>query len=79
MTFAVGDHVEKFTGDYRLEGEVRAVIDVFGDGKVIRYVVRHDVGDGGGWFLHVYSEANLRMLENRPRRNAAGALNRSGR
>lgn len=62
MTFAIGDRVEKFTGDYRLAGEVRAVIDVHGDGKVIRYTVRHDVPDGG-WFLHIYSAANLRAVD----------------
>lgn len=48
----VGDKVLKFTGDYKLEGEVRAVFTKK-DGK-IRYVVEHEPG-----FLHIYSEANL--------------------
>jgi hypothetical protein len=56
--FAVGDIVEKFTGDYQLPGEVRAVF-ITKRGKV-RYVVEHDCG-----ILHIYSEANLRPLQSR--------------
>jgi hypothetical protein len=40
--FQVGDLVEKFTGDYRAPGEVRAVFMVW-DGGPVRYVVRHKV------------------------------------
>lgn len=51
--FKVGDQVEKFTGDYQLEGEVRSVFTTKA-GK-IRYVVGHLQG-----LLHIYSESNLR-------------------
>jgi hypothetical protein len=53
--FTIGDRVEKFTGDYQLSGEVRAVF-MTTRGKV-RYVVEHDCG-----ILHIYSETNLRVL-----------------
>jgi hypothetical protein len=52
--FAIGDEVEKFTGDYQLAGEVRAVFTTR-RGKV-RYVVEHEPG-----FLHIYSPDNLRL------------------
>ena len=54
--FHIGDRVEKFTGDYQLAGEVRAVF-VTRWGRV-RLVVEHPAG-----FCHIYSEANLRLLE----------------
>jgi hypothetical protein len=54
--FNVGDPVEKYTGDYQLKGEVRAVFTTSA-GKV-RYVVEHKPG-----FLHIYSDANLRALD----------------
>jgi hypothetical protein len=37
--FQVGDLVEKFTGDYRAPGEVRAVFTVW-DGGPVRYCTR---------------------------------------
>lgn len=52
--FYIGDHVEKFTGDYRLFGEVRGVIWTIA-GKC-RYIVEHN-----GGFLHIYSANNLRL------------------
>jgi hypothetical protein len=55
--FAIGDAVEKYTGDYQLPGEVRAVFTTRA-GK-IRYVVEHHPG-----FLHIYSGSNLRALHN---------------
>ena len=55
MTFKIGDRVLKHTGDYQLEGEVRAVFTTIA-GKV-RYVVEHFPG-----FLRIYSEANLRPV-----------------
>lgn len=51
----IGDQVRKVTGDYHLNGEVRAVFKTKA-GKV-RYVVEHPPG-----FLHIYSEANLKLL-----------------
>lgn len=54
--FAVGDIVEKFTGDYQLTGEVRAVLTTKA-GK-LRYVVEHSPG-----FLHIYAESNLRPVD----------------
>ena len=53
--FNIGDKVEKYTGDYQLEGVVVSVFQTTA-GKT-RYVVEHDPG-----FLHIYGEANLRML-----------------
>lgn len=50
--FEVGDLVRKTSGDYQLDGEVRAVFTTK-RGKV-RYVVEHEPG-----FLHIYSDANL--------------------
>ena len=58
--FAIGDRVEKFTGDYRAAGEIRAVFTIY-DGGPVRYVVRHTAA-GSGYFCHIYSAANLRPL-----------------
>jgi hypothetical protein len=51
--FGVGDRVTKVGGDYRFEGEVRAVFTKR-SGKV-RYVVEN--GDG---LLFIFNEGNLR-------------------
>lgn len=51
----VGDKVEKYTGDYQLIGEIRAVFTTT-KGKV-RYVVEHEPG-----FLHIYSGHNIRLV-----------------
>jgi hypothetical protein len=59
-TFQIGDQVEKHTGDYRARGEIRAVFTIT-DGGAVRYVVRHQA-EGGGYFCHIYSAANLRPL-----------------
>ena len=58
--YKVGDRVRKHSGDYTLEGEVRAVV-VKLSGQV-RYVVEayHPRG-----LLHIYSAANLEPLEER--------------
>lgn len=53
--FHVGDQVEKYTGDYQLPGEVRAVFTTRA-GRV-RIVVEHYPG-----FLHIYGPHNLRLL-----------------
>lgn len=53
--YNVGEKVLKWTGDYKLPGEVRAVFTTRA-GKV-RYVVEHEPG-----FLHIYSPENLRRL-----------------
>ena len=55
MTFHVGDRVEKYTGDYQLAGEVRAVFTT--KRGAVRYVVEHEPG-----FLHIYGPTNLRPL-----------------
>jgi len=60
-TYVPGQIVEKHSGDYQLCGEVRAVLTTTA-GK-IRYVVQHPPG-----FLHVYSDAQLRV----PSENALG-------
>lgn len=54
--FNIGDIVEKVTGDYRVDGEVRAAFTTKA-GKV-RYAVEHDHG-----FLHIYSEHNLKLIQ----------------
>lgn len=51
--FAIGDAVEKYTGDYQLPGEVRAVFTT--RASKVRYVVEHYPG-----LLHIYSASNLR-------------------
>lgn len=55
IPFPVGARVEKYTGDYQLEGEVRAVFTTRA-GKT-RYVVEHDPG-----FLHIYNGGQLRLV-----------------
>jgi len=60
MSFAVGDLVEKHTGDYRAKGEVRGIFAM--TNGAIRYVVEHRA-EGGGSFCHIYSEKNLRKVE----------------
>ena len=59
-SFAIGDQVEKHTGDYRAKGEVRGIFAV--KNGAIRYVVEHRA-EGGGSFCHIYSEKNLRKVE----------------
>ncbi len=59
MPFAVGDKVWKSSGDYHLAGEVRAVFTT--TRGAVRYVVEHEPG-----FLHIYSEANLIPLAEKP-------------
>lgn len=54
--YEVGDKVLKYTGDYKLVGEVRAFF-LTKAGK-LRYVVEHEPG-----FLHIYSPANLKKAE----------------
>jgi hypothetical protein len=55
--FAVGDPVEKFTGDYYAFGIVRGVFEL--SNGAIRYAVEHKA-EGGGSFTHIYNGANLR-------------------
>lgn len=53
--FKVGDKVLKYSGDYQLEGEIRAV---FTNTKgQLRFVVEHTPG-----FLHIYSERNIKHI-----------------
>jgi hypothetical protein len=54
-SFTVGQQVQKHTGDYQLDGEVRAVFTT--RRGTTRYVVEHAPG-----FLHIYSETNLRAV-----------------
>jgi hypothetical protein len=61
VEFPVGAQVEKHTGDYRAFGEVRGAFTIT-DGGPLRYVVRH-AAEGGGFFCHVYSPANLRLRQ----------------
>lgn len=59
MPFAVGDQVEKHTGDYHAKGEVRGIFAM--KNGAVRYVVEHPA-EGGGSFCHIYSEKNLRKV-----------------
>lgn len=52
--FAIGDLVEKYTGDYQVIGEVR-MIGATKAGK-LRYVIEIDPG-----FLMIYNESQLRL------------------
>ena len=61
--FHIGQRVLKHTGDYQLEGEVRAAFTT-SRGKV-RFVVEHSPG-----FLHIYSEQNLRPVDADPQKEA---------
>jgi len=58
--FKVGDQVRKVTGEYHISGEVRSIF-AKADG-VVRLVVEHRA-EGGGSFLHIYSEANLALID----------------
>ncbi len=53
--FNIGDKVLKYTGDYQLEGEIRAIFTT--KAYKVRYVVEHKPG-----FLHIYSEANIKII-----------------
>lgn len=59
-TFEVGDKVLKHTGDYKIYGEVRG--HVIMKNGAIRFVVEHDSVPEGS-FLHIYSEKNLKKVE----------------
>lgn len=51
--FAIGDRVEKVTGEYKFPGEVVAVFTKR-NRQLIRYVVENDDG-----ILHIFSSGNL--------------------
>lgn len=57
-SYKIGDRVLKYTGDYKLTGEVRGTFQLW-DGGPWRIVVRHEAAEGG-FFCHIYSESNLR-------------------
>jgi catechol 2,3-dioxygenase-like lactoylglutathione lyase family enzyme len=54
----IGDRVLKHTGDYRIEGTVVGIARATAG---LRFVVEHEAA-GGGYFLHIYSAANLRRI-----------------
>jgi hypothetical protein len=56
--FEIGQHVYKWTGDYRGPGIVRGIAGL--DNGKLRYLVGHAIAGGEGEFLHVYAEGNLR-------------------
>lgn len=56
--YEIGDRVEKFSGEYRAFGEVRARFTT--KHGAVRYVVEHEA-EGGGSFCHIYSGAQLRL------------------
>lgn len=61
MQFRVGEHVEKYKGDYTGPGIVE-IAKILSDGRE-RYLVAHKIEGRTGTFLHVYSPAVLRSLE----------------
>jgi hypothetical protein len=56
FVFAVGDHVEKYTGDYSWRGTVCAAFETPSGHQ--RYVVAHPADSGE--VLHIYGPNNLR-------------------
>ena len=56
----MGTQVEKYTGDYQIKGEIRSVFRM--KNGAVRYVVEHKA-EGGGSFLHIYSEKNIRAVK----------------
>ncbi|GGE18512.1 hypothetical protein GCM10011390_42110 [Aureimonas endophytica] len=66
LDYRIGDRVKKHTGDYQLEGEVRAVFTTRA-GKT-RLVVEHNPG-----FLHIYGPQNLVLLAPAPAAPAPAA------
>jgi hypothetical protein len=55
MSFNIGDKVEKYTGDYHLEGII--VAKFYTTSNKLRFVIEHIPG-----FLHIYSENNIRKV-----------------
>src|SRR5690606_29810419 len=66
--FAIGDRVEKRSGDYSWRGEVCAVFRT--PNGHLRYVVAHPVDRG--YVLHIYGESNLAALA--PAADASGEV-----
>jgi hypothetical protein len=63
FAFEIGEHVEKFGGDYHAKGVVISCFWIVPDSQTYpRYVVRHRA-EGGGYFCHIYSEQNLRSID----------------
>jgi hypothetical protein len=60
--YEIGDRVEKFTGDYSGEGEIRGYFYAW-EGGPLRYIVKHTLEGGRGYLCHIYSPKNLRRLE----------------
>ena len=61
LKFEIGQHVYKWTGDYRGPGIVRGIAGL--EGGKWRYLVGHRLAGGVGELLHVYAEGNLRELD----------------
>ena len=74
--FAIGDQVEKYTGDYRIRGEVRGVFTL--KNGAVRYNVEHQA-EGGGSFTHIYSAKNIRPAGPPEPQTDAEAVKRQGR
>jgi len=59
--FPLWADVEKHTGDYKAPGRIVARFNLYPGGPR-RFVVRHEA-QGGGFFCHIYSAANLRLVK----------------
>jgi len=64
MRYKTGDKVVKITGDYSFDGTVVAAFSMLSGAE--RYVVEHD----GCHMLHIFSEKNLALADDKVKERA---------